>query len=583
MADSAVAQATSAAPAADDPLGDGDQKFCRAELPGDPGFQLKNLWASGAGFWPPNPMHEISELTRAAWWGDVEKVKGILDREERGSERMRTILEERSSRLRMNALLGTIHGARMVGKPQGAQVGMPHGAHRKVVRLLLEAGARVQCRDVAGYSALHHCATAMYSIESLECALVLAEFGADANSHTRFGYPTLSETTMAHKGLAPLATLLECGALPMHKDANGYSPYALTNMIWLEARAEFSRAQGRIERIGTARLQGQRVRLAGLSKPELNGLVGVVTGFMPESIRYAVRLDQDEATTVDAQADDDDDDDQSAAKTLAIKSINIELVGLQVGTLVRLESLKAAHLNGRLGECGEWDADGGRYAVSLFPVEEANDADVAKEGKLEMVRVRPANLVDVAAERKCACCLSAGAKLFFCSECHDAEYCGKKCAKSHWPEHKKVCRAAGRWAEVDTEELKKEAGGNVTINIGTDRSKRDHYYEGAVLNSSRHRHLLKVQVPSRTKGILGGPQGLDDPVDDSQRPVMVYSRSRHVNFALKNTHPSWAAIERCAEGKGDEFNKAYIYGVIDPKAPHVVRFDLHRVQPPQAW
>lgn len=60
---------------------------------------------------------------------------------------------------------------------------MPTG----VAKALLAAGASVAAKDVAGFTAVHHCLTAQASPDTLAiCRLLLFDYGADADARNRF-------------------------------------------------------------------------------------------------------------------------------------------------------------------------------------------------------------------------------------------------------------------------------------------------------------------------------------------------------------------------------------------------------------
>lgn len=74
----------------------------------------------------------------------------------------------------------------------------------------------------------------------------------------------------------------------------------------------------------------------------------------------------------------------------------------------------------------------------------------------------PVNLYEVTLAsrdytRYCAACGVAeeelGRKLSICTGCRRARYCGRKCHRGHWKEHKEACQRYQReWQEEEEEE-----------------------------------------------------------------------------------------------------------------------------------
>eukprot|EP00392_Amoebophrya_sp_AT5.2_P003705 g3710.t1 len=187
--------------------GDGDQSALTI-LPGGPGADLEQYWSMGGNFNPYERPHEYTPLMRAACWGNVRELAAVLGSIDSDSQR-KTCLEFRQSSLRMTPLLGCVGGARLCDLKKGV-ISPAHWAptaapptpesfktgetdFAKCARLLCEAGARVDCKDILGKTPLMQCCNGMASTCSLAVAEVLVEFGADLYPLCRLGNCLLME------------------------------------------------------------------------------------------------------------------------------------------------------------------------------------------------------------------------------------------------------------------------------------------------------------------------------------------------------------------------------------------------------
>eukprot|EP00392_Amoebophrya_sp_AT5.2_P003704 g3709.t1 len=193
-----------------DKFGDGDQSELTS-VPGGPGADLEQYHSSGGTFNPYQRPSEYTPLMRAACWGNVREVETILAvMQDKTPEERKQILEYRQASLRMTPLLGCICGARSCDLRKGV-IKRDHWGpslnaaptcesfktgetdFAKCARRLCEAGARVDCKDILGKTALMHCCNAAATSCSLAVAEVLVEFGADLYPQCRLGYCLLFE------------------------------------------------------------------------------------------------------------------------------------------------------------------------------------------------------------------------------------------------------------------------------------------------------------------------------------------------------------------------------------------------------
>lgn len=87
-------------------------------------------------------------------------------------------------------------GARSIDAPPGATV-----PYSEVAQTLIAAGARVDSRDIAGYTPLSVCAGYISTKRSLEVGTVLVDAGASVKAITRFGEGLLVPSIMVRFGV----------------------------------------------------------------------------------------------------------------------------------------------------------------------------------------------------------------------------------------------------------------------------------------------------------------------------------------------------------------------------------------------
>ncbi|CAD7946574.1 unnamed protein product [Amoebophrya sp. A25] len=140
---------------------------------------------------------DYSPLMHAASSGNDREVEAILNsiKDAPEEERMQ-YLELRQSSLRMTPLRGLVTGARFCEVNRGVVAGpniwpnppKKHQVdHEKCARLLLEAGANPNCKDVMGKTPLMQCCNAFATSASFAVAEELVEFNADLSLKCRLG------------------------------------------------------------------------------------------------------------------------------------------------------------------------------------------------------------------------------------------------------------------------------------------------------------------------------------------------------------------------------------------------------------
>jgi len=203
---------------------------------------LRNAWAEGLDIHPANGL--MSPWAKALFCGDYEETMRMLDMHADVSK----LLEKRETLYNISAIFLVIIGSRCLTNtfPQfdsmREEVDNKEG-HTRILRKLLELGASLSARDIAGYTPLHHCLTAMATPTTLNMAVLLLKAGADPNLQNRFGASPLFECIMSAK-LDAVKLLLHFGGRLDMEDNEGTTCFDLAahfpkvNVLVSEAGAE---------------------------------------------------------------------------------------------------------------------------------------------------------------------------------------------------------------------------------------------------------------------------------------------------------------------------------------------------------
>jgi hypothetical protein len=484
-----------------DPFGDGDQSFIRLadarRMMTVPSAQsLINLWCKAGDFMEAfeASYHHRGSTTRPCMsnfmlscvLGDVEAVRAAMDgARARGVDAMFELLERRELNLRIPPLHAVIIGANFWASTVKEQQRQPpwhrRPEHVQVARLLLDAGARADAKDIAGYTLFHRCTCGQKQAWDtlLEIGHMLIGSRADPNAYNRFGSAPLEEVSM-HGSVEPALLLLEAGANPRQSNYWGddfeveVTPEAAAR-LYPDVQDAFRHALTRKSVTGSQRLQGRSVILHGLSKKELNGRHGVCGRLFAIKQRYAV-------TVRDADGNEQE---------LLVQIKNLRAVrGFQDQRVV-LVDLSSKEMNGKEGVCGAFDEKRGRYPVTLdgTSTSESEPRRMIKnrvyQGGVGMLLaaaiatmdwhivcgtvialsaagagfnflvlngramdnsqplgIKPQNLELVGTKVSCSHCGAAAPRMDKCNKCFDAHFCNSACVEAGWAGHKEACRAS---------------------------------------------------------------------------------------------------------------------------------------------
>jgi len=204
--------------------GDGDQ----SPLKGEKAQILRNQWSGGMGY---NPLQnrDHSSWLLALYCGDYNKTMSYLNNKSDDDVKMQ--LDLRESLLHVCGIFNVIIGARTlcgdnplykdIRKETVKSLSVKF-EHIKILEKILELGANVHVKDVAGYTPLHHCLTAYGNSVTFSMAELLLKAGANPNLQNRFGATPMFEPLMNAK-LDFVSLLLKFGGDPDIKDNDGYS------------------------------------------------------------------------------------------------------------------------------------------------------------------------------------------------------------------------------------------------------------------------------------------------------------------------------------------------------------------------
>lgn len=204
-----------------DPYGDGDQTLLRNPST----HPLRAAWSTGLDVqFAVLTEEEAFGMHRSAWQFDLEDVHDLIREARQTAERgqshaMTKLLERRISLLRLTPLHYACHAARSLRTVSAADSETAYA----VVDALCKAGARVDARDIAGYTPLSTAAGFQTTPASLRLVRLLVAHGADPNVRTRFGEGLLVPPIMSGNRDA-FRELLRVGADVTLPDRSGLTP-----------------------------------------------------------------------------------------------------------------------------------------------------------------------------------------------------------------------------------------------------------------------------------------------------------------------------------------------------------------------
>ena len=154
-------------------------------LTGREALNLQNRWDMGMDYTPTNP---FSQWMKVIFIGNYEGMMNIL----KGMSDIEVMLHlgMRESLMNFPALLHVVCGAKVIYSDQPAMLAekrrmqgvleVKHG-HMKILKKLIELGANLTVKDVAGRTFLQHCFSGCGNATTTTMAEVVLKVGLDPN------------------------------------------------------------------------------------------------------------------------------------------------------------------------------------------------------------------------------------------------------------------------------------------------------------------------------------------------------------------------------------------------------------------
>ena len=180
---------------------EGDQ----SPLVGRDAWILQRQWSHKMDY---NPLKPFSRWMKVIYTGDYERMMDIVH----NTSDVTKLLSMRESLMNVPALIHVVLGATTLS----AEEPLSHD-HMKVLEKLIELGADLSVRDVAGKTFLHNCFAGTSNPTTRAMAELVLKAGLDPNIQDRFGGTPLFAAVCQHN-LTDIELLLKYGANPCIKE-----------------------------------------------------------------------------------------------------------------------------------------------------------------------------------------------------------------------------------------------------------------------------------------------------------------------------------------------------------------------------
>ena len=189
---------------------------------------------------------------------------------------------------------------------------------------------------------------------------------------------------------------------------------------------------------------------------------------------------------------------------------------------------------------------------------------------------------DTNSKSYCVFCFRNDVQLKACTGCITATYCGRKCQKLHWNKHKYTCKATGQRNAVEVSLPTHENFMVSKAYSGLEPTGPD-YAPPPPRDGSRF--IVKIQTAEAGffQDIIDVRGFVSDERDPNKASMLIYDRSRHVNFCTESKPQIYHLIMECGMlGKGMSLTKK-LYCWAAFKGANTLRIFTHEFPQAQPW
>jgi len=182
----------------------------------------------------------------------------------------------------------------------------------------------------------------------------------------------------------------------------------------------------------------------------------------------------------------------------------------------------------------------------------------------------------------CVFCFRRDIQLKACTGCRTATYCGRKCQELHWDKHKYTCKAIGQRNAIEIPLSTDEQVMVSRAYPGVEPTGPDY---AAPPPRDGSRFIVKIQTVEAGfyQNIIDMREFVSDEQDPNKARLLIYDRSRHVNFYAKSKPQIYHLIMECGMlGKSMTLTKK-LYCWAAFKDAKTLQIFTHEFPQAQSW